>query len=140
MSFSNEKSDVCKEDVVGSLVPVVLLSVVIRARAWRYCLYFLEAQILALEDAVILEHLHLALLSMFFLDLLDDVVILVLFLLLDDVSEPRLANAEAWLLNDEAWVFFLLFDDSCCDVAGNDVVAADGRSVLLVLYEFPLEL
>lgn len=77
---------------------------------------------------------------MFFLDLLDDVVILVLFLLLDDVSEPRLANAEAWLLNDQVWVFFLLFDDSCCNVAGNDVVAADGRSVLLVLYEFPLEL
>lgn len=60
----------------------------------------LEAGLLALEDAVVLQHLHLALLAVLLLDLLDDVIIVVVLLLLGQVFEASLADAETWLLDD----------------------------------------
>lgn len=77
---------------------------------------------------------------MFFLYLLDDIIILVLLLLLNDLFEPCLTNTETWLPYDQIWVLFLLFDYSCCDVACDDVVTADWRCVLFIFYEFSLEL
>lgn len=75
---------------------------------------------------------------MFFLDLLDDVIIFIIFLLLN-VFEPCLSYSKTWFLYDQIWILFLLFDDSCCDVAGNNVIASHRRSILLVFYEFSLE-
>lgn len=76
---------------------------------------------------------------MFFLYLLDDVIVFVLLLLLYDLFEPCLTHTETWLPYDEIRVLLLLFDDSCCDVACDDVVTAHWRCVLLVFYEFSLE-
>lgn len=71
-----------------------------------------ESWFFTLEDTVILQHLQLSLLSMLFLDLLDDIVIVVVVFLLGVVSESGLSHSEAWLLDDQIWVLFFLFDDS----------------------------
>lgn len=77
---------------------------------------------------------------MFLLDLLDDVVIVVVLLLLGKVFEPSLADAEAWLLDDQIWIFFLLFDDTGSNVVIDKIVTSHCWLVLLVLYELTVDL
>ena len=99
-----------------------------------------EAGLLALKDAVVLEHLHLALLAVFLLDLLDDVIVVVVLLLLGQVSEASLADAKSWFLDDQVRVFFLLFYHAGRDVVVDQVVAAHCWLVLLFLDELAVDL
>lgn len=76
---------------------------------------------------------------MFLLDLLDDVIIIVVLLLLGEVFESSLANAEAWLLDDQIRVFFLFLNDTSCDIVVDEVVASNCRFVLLFFYELAVD-
>lgn len=76
---------------------------------------------------------------MFLLDLLDDVVIIVVLLLLGEVFESSLADAETWFFDDQIRVFFLLFYDTGCDVVVDEVVASHCWLVLLFLDELAVD-
>jgi hypothetical protein len=75
---------------------------------------------------------------MLLLDLLDDVIVIVVLLLLGVVSKPSLSNSKAWLLDDEIGVFLLLLDDSCGDVAIDEVITAYCWRILPLLDELPI--
>lgn len=76
---------------------------------------------------------------MFFLDLLDDIVIVVVVFLLGVVSKPVLSHSKAWLLDDQVWVFLFFLNDSGGDVTVDEVIAADCRRVLHLVDELPID-
>ena len=123
-----KRSNVSEEDVIGSFVPIILLTIVVGSRTRSHLLLFSEARLLALEHTVILQHLQLPFLSVFFLDLLDDVIIFVVIFNLCWLFEPRLPYAEAWFLDDQVRIFLFFFDDFCCDIVVDQVIGADRRS------------
>lgn len=98
-----------------------------------------EPWFFTLEDTVILQHLQLSLLSMLFLDLLDDIVIIIVVFLLGVILKPSLSHSEAWLLDDQVWIFLLFLYNFGGNVTVDKVVAAYCRSVLGLVDEFSID-
>ena len=94
----------------------------------------------ALENAVILQHLQFPLLAVLFLDLFDDIIVIVFIVCgLRRVFEAMLTHSEAGFFDDEVGVILLLLDDFGGDVRVDEVVAADGGHVLSLLDELALD-
>jgi hypothetical protein len=105
-------SDVGEQDIVGPLVPVVLLPVVVSSWTRNLLLehFLVESRVFALERRRWLQVLSLFLFSVLLLDLLDDVVIFEVLLrnLALHLLEPFLTNTKSWLFDDQIRVLFLL--------------------------------
>ena len=108
-------SNVGKENIVSSLVPIVFLSVIIRSRSRSIFLvkFIIESGLVVLEGGRWFHVLSLFLLSVFFLNFLDDVIILKVFLknLVWHVSESFFADPKSWLFNNQVWIFFFFLND-----------------------------
>jgi len=129
-----KRSNISEEDVIGSLVPVILLTIIVRARTRGLLPLLLEARLFALEYAVILQHLQLTLLSVFLLNLLDNVIVLEIFLRFRLLLESGLTNTKSRLLDDKVGIIFLFFDDFGGKVMVNEIVGTDRWTHSLLIY------
>ena len=68
-------SNIRKENIVSSFIPIVFLSIVVRSRSGIISFIFLESWLLALEVVRILEHFEFPVISILVLDFFDDVII-----------------------------------------------------------------
>lgn len=124
------ESNISKQNIVSSLIPVILLSIVVRPRPWiQFLLSPIKPILLILKSSTWLEILSLFLFSIFLLNFLNDIIILkVFFLNLFHLFESFLANTKPWLLDDQIRVFLLLLDHLSFDISIVDVVGSRRRS------------
>ena len=115
-------SNISKQNIIGSFVPVVFFSIIVRSRPRHHTPDVLDSGVAALESCGRLELLSLLLLSVFVLDFLNDVVIVEFFLSLRGFFESVLADSETRFFDNQIRVIFFFFDHSRGDVQVVDVV------------------
>lgn len=125
-----EKSNIRKQNIISPFVPIILFSIVVRARPWNLLFdnLLVESRLLALESCRWFQILSLLFFPVFFLNLLYDIVVFELLFgyFINHLFEPFLSHSETWFFYDQIRVLLLLFNDSCGDIKVIDVISGGG--------------
>lgn len=79
---------------------MVFLAVVIGSGTWGRAFSLFKAGVFALEHTVVFKVFKFSLISMFLLNLFDNIVVLKFIVRNLGLLEPDFANTKAWLIDD----------------------------------------
>lgn len=129
-------SNICKQNIVCSFIPVIIFSIIICPRAGNIFLDIWNTWFTAFKCSWGFKLFEFLFLLIFFLYFFNYVIIFKFLFPFWCILKPSFTYSKAWFFNYQIWIIFLLFNNPCRNVILVGIIHSWSRSICIVLYSF----